>query len=586
MGTLKTWTIMLFIEADGALANFAVESLKQLAKSFSQDAKNDGSVAVAAQFAFPVDAAKAISANAKASGDQSKLFIFKKDSDKTPAAPRTLAAHVVTSPRVQPKTAKLDKARMPGKSNVSESEALKEFLKSVKDSALEANNYALILWGHGPELLVQPGVGTPSDSRESMYITPEQLREALTYWKEDLGGPEIDIVGFDACSMSMFEMACELKGLAKYMVASQEEVPDQSFPYDTLIRLFREHGADTVSLLTEGVKEYLQTYREYIFDQDSGLKPVTLSALNLENCGALKDALRSLACELLKAKDAKDLADLLIEARRSSQDYAGGLYVDLHEFCERLSGQLTAFEEKKQKELNELDKKLVELKQKKQDELDKLDEKKLELKQKKQDELDKLDELKQEKHVEFDKQKTWIKGIQTECEGVRTKLNTPAEGDSLGRSLILVNGSVNVPEKGDPFILVNGKKDSTRSHGISIYLPYLTEEQFNKVNRPLVKGGQPTHGGKGFSDMLNGAAAEYLLCARRELILVTESYYASLQMSKDTNWYSFITEVWTKALIETDPIELDFNYSAQQSWINVSRKPINIAERCKPRKSD
>jgi hypothetical protein len=236
------------------------------------------------------------------------------------------------------------------------------------------------------------------------------------------------------------------------------------------------------------------------------LKPVTLSALSLENCGALKDAVRSLACELLKAKDVKGLADLLIEARKSSQDYAGGLYVDLFEFCTALSNQLIL-------------------------------------------------------PIDDD---DWNAAIRKACADVLNALEI-----SDGNSIILDNRTVITSKHGKPRL--SNHSDKIRSHGISIYLPYLSEEQFNKVNRPLVKGGQPTHGGKGFSDILNGAATEYLLCARRELILVTESYYASLQMALDTNWYSFITELWTRALIETDPVELDFHYSAQQSWMNLCR---------------
>ncbi len=66
---------------------------------------------------------------------------------------------------------------------------------------------------------------------------------------------------------------------------------------------------------------------------------------------------------------------------------------------------------------------------------------------------------------------------------VLTALALTADGTSNG--LILKNGS-----------------DDRRSHGISIYLPYLTNEQYAEVNRPLVKGGHRHRGGKGFNDVL------------------------------------------------------------------------------------
>ena len=56
-----------------------------------------------------------------------------------------------------------------------------------------------------------------------------------------------------------------------------------------------------------------------------------------------------------------------------------------------------------------------------------------------------------------------------------------------------------------------------------------------------MKGG--TNGGKGGTldrgqglqrSVLNGAASEYLMCARRDLILDTESYYGGLKLAEQT----------------------------------------------------
>src|SRR6059058_1547079 len=92
---VKAWTVMLYIEADGALANFAVESLKQLEKSIStqHDERGKPSIGVAAQLAFPLDAANATSAKAGASGDETRRrFVFKK------GIQRNLAFHQVPFP--------------------------------------------------------------------------------------------------------------------------------------------------------------------------------------------------------------------------------------------------------------------------------------------------------------------------------------------------------------------------------------------------------------------------------------------------------------------------------------------------------
>jgi hypothetical protein len=170
----------------------------------------------------------------------------------------------------------------------------------------------------------------------------------------------------------------------------------------------------------------------------------------------------------------------------------------------------------------------------------------------------------------------WKEEISCACADVLKALKISQTGDSL----ILANGSV---DKSGNMIPINSVH--TKSHGVSIYLPYLTEDQYTAVSKPLVKGGVLTHGGKGYSDILNGAATEYMMCARRNLILDTESYYERLLLAKETRWYDFIAEQWTRALIEKVPAELDHHYSAQQSWMNMTREKVGAATPCPPEKS-
>jgi hypothetical protein len=482
---IKTsWTIMLYIAADDTLANFAVESLKQLNKSASArtGATDAASVVVAAHFAFPAD--PSISGSAKGKGPSNNTvhqYIFKADSSESHNSMqvRTLPKPVKTSE----KTNSSDEANTLVNANLSEEVALKQFLDWAYKEC-NAEHYALILWGHGPELLFQPIESDPNGDRNNLYLTPQQLRGALEEWQKG-SGTRLDVIGFDACSMSMFEMAYELNGLAKYMVASQDDVPDLSFPYDNLIELFRKLGnKDLESLLMKGVDGYVNTYKDCICNTATGMKAVTLSALNLNKCDALENAVRLLADELTKAKDEPGLGDRLIKARKLSKDYVGGLYVDLHDFCTNLRGQVS--------------------------------------------------------------QKSEWQYIESACQSVLDALNQ-------GKSNLILKNS-----------------DDDRGHGVSIYLPYLTDAQYAQVSKPLVKGGELTHGVKGYSDMLNGAATEYLMCARRNLILDTENYYGRLKFA-DTHWYDFIAGQWNRALIEKVPAALDYHYSAQQSWMNITR---------------
>jgi len=479
--TKTSWTIMLYIAADGLLANFAVESLKQLSRSASSAPGKDdqASVVVAAQFSIDAPGGQSI-----------RRYIFNESTGGN-----------LGNGIQDPLNARVD---------MSEQQALMNFLKWVytNDKCNKSEHYALILWSHGPELFLQPPPGDPTGDPASLYLTPQELREALTL-REPPAHSRLDIVAFDACSMSMFEMAYEIRDLADYMVASQEEIPDSSFPYDHLIECFRKRGGNTNSLLKQGVQEYECAYQDCICDESTGMKPVTLSALRLNKCDGLKNAVDHLASALLDAQNDGVLPALLIKARKVSRDYVGGLYVDLAEFCTNLRGLLNGSESKV------------------------------------------------------------IMPIRDACQLVLAAL---AEGTS------------------DPLILINVSAD-TRSHGISIYLPYLGDEQSAQVNKPLVKGGQPTHGakggqpthgGKGFSvnDLLNNAAIGYRISAMRDMISITESYYPDLRLVSDESkpsWYDFIAGLWPRILLKDGPAQLELRYSADQGAINlVSAGPARM----------
>src|SRR5262249_20332948 len=143
-----------------------------------------------------------------------------------------------------------------------------------------------ILWGHGIELLLdddrrfddfsQPVTGyVPStrlgtrpadgifvdDSEPARrYLTAPNLSKALAATKLAKGNLKpnhpktladglkskderkrtLDIIGLDACSMSMIEVASAVQDYTDFMIASQEDVPDVSFPYEKILKALNE----------------------------------------------------------------------------------------------------------------------------------------------------------------------------------------------------------------------------------------------------------------------------------------------------------------------------------------------------------
>jgi hypothetical protein len=493
------WVIMLYIAADSTIANFAVESLKQINNSVGKcvcaclgtpPVTDTATVVVAAQFALDAPAGQII-----------PRYIF---DDKSNGSIRNSLRRPLVAP-----------------SDMTEEEALISFLRWVykNKKCKDADKYALILWGHGPQLMLQPppaqnpdNPNAPPHASASLYLTPEELRVALNQGIPPEKGP-LDIIAFDACSMSNFETACEIREYAKYMVASQEEIPDPSFPYDTLVGLFRRLGNNTEKLLEEGVAAYVNAYEDYIIGAATGMPPVTLAALRLEQCEPLQIALCLLACALLNARSQPGLPSVLLEARQDSRSFVAGLYVDLYDFCSNLKTLLRVTQVPDGPAIGRaIGRKNA-------------------------------------------KGASWMSSISEACQAVMDALPISDSG------LILQNSSAD-----------------TSCNGVSIYFPYRSDEENSSINAPLVKGGPLTGGGKGLNDALNSTAFNLLLCARRDLICETEGYYSDLQLAQDTDWYRFIAEVWTKIVIDSAPHDLDVVYSAQQGAINLASLLEDLTE--------
>lgn len=461
-----TWVIMIYIAADNTLANFAIETLKQLNRTGDHD------VVVTVQFA--VDAP---------GGQRIPRYIF--DHPSTESVEKSIAGY-------------LDAPK-----NMTEQEALASFLSwaYAHKKLYAAKYYALILWGHGPELLFQPPsgqvptdpCGDPRDDNHGLYLNPIELRDALKAGIPQKGGkPDPQkapqIIGFDACSMAMVEVAYEIRDYAKYMVASQEEVPDLSFPYDTLVDHFKTAKGDVEKLCQDGIKAYVLDYQDYICNTNTGMKEVMLSAVRLGKLDALIGDLKELADALYDARTQPGLPNLLVTARENSKAFAGGLYVDICDFCDNLRGALDSG--------NKISSSLT-------------------------------------------------TRLEKACTDVCSALTDP-------NGCILANQTTDV------------------SHGLSIYFPYMNDDEVDEVQQPIVKGGTDTIG-KGFAAILNRAAPNALLCIRRQLIVDTEEYYGDLALAAATYWYRFIQQVWSRILAASLPHELDLRYSAQQSAMNLEK---------------
>jgi hypothetical protein len=326
-GKPVNWTIMVYISADDVLANFAIDSLNQF-RSAATDVgdkvvalfdPNDGD-GKAFRYSFEIKKKDALLSDAGEKSEEEEieevpLSFFEEEEIDAPnmADPKTLTDFVNWA-TVDPNTGTLYKA---------------------KD-----RNYCLILWGHGTELLLDQDPGI----KEERYLTPAKLKTALKSTELSKNN-RLDIVAFDACSMSMIELASALQGCVRFMIASQDEVPDVSFPYGKILGKLQGHGKDPKEVCRLIPKIYLQSFRDYRITYRNGVsrngaQEIMLSSLNLEKIENITVPVGKLANLMLRSIGDEDLSNAIVDARKSSRDFVLGLFVDLSDFCEKLFNRL------------------------------------------------------------------------------------------------------------------------------------------------------------------------------------------------------------------------------------------------------
>ena len=332
------WAVLVYISADDILANFAIESLKQLKLA------SGGQIVAAAQ----VDK----------NGDRPAhrfLFPLKPDEDKESSLKNNRVPIPLTEPSIEPATVSIDDPKNHPKileHGIADPINLTKFVNWASidpdTGELIAENFCIVAWGHGVELLLdEDRLRTTRDNVARVnrrYLTPVNLRKGLESTKLLKSGKKFDIIGLDACSMSMVELASELPSCAKFMVASQEDVPDVSFPYLKILDGLKE-AAGGKKMEGEEVSKaiadlYQRAYRDYISAPGSGVRAITLSSLNLNQVSTVTGPLTDLAKELLNSSNDANMRKAILKARSESRSFVFGLFVDLFNFCERLKAQL------------------------------------------------------------------------------------------------------------------------------------------------------------------------------------------------------------------------------------------------------
>ena len=150
-----------------------------------------------------------------------------------------------------------------------------------------ADHYYLSLADHANAL---DGIAWDYTSGLNEHLTNTELRQALVAITES-GAHPLDVLHLDGCLMGLLEIAYQVRGQARYLVAS-EHLAWSAFAYDSY-RAAVGPNTSAVTLATAVADQYAQ--------QVSGLRlPYTVSVLDLGQVDQVERATDALAQELLR----------------------------------------------------------------------------------------------------------------------------------------------------------------------------------------------------------------------------------------------------------------------------------------------
>lgn len=172
------------------------------------------------------------------------------------------------------------------------------------------------------------------DDSTGNYLTNQKLEQALNeIVTNQLKGQKLDIIAFDACLMSMLEVAEITKRYAKIQVSSQEVEPGPGWKYDEALSIFNTSNPDKKDVAINIVNAFAKAYKPN--GNHPGFIDFTQSALDLTAIEELEKNVNELADILIRALDSdKALVYKNMignsRAKKNLTHFNEPTYVDLH----------------------------------------------------------------------------------------------------------------------------------------------------------------------------------------------------------------------------------------------------------------
>ena len=254
-----------------------------------------------------------------------------------------------------------------GEVNTGDPNRLNEFIAWGVNN-YPADRYALVLWNHGqgwddtdifaderyksfsrhasrrlPHALFQTAVRQALNKAKSIhelrailiddnakdFLDNKEMKQVVAN-TEKLLGRNLDILGMDACLMSMIEVGYQIHESVDFTVGSEQVEPGEGWPYNLILaELARNPSMKPQALSMVIVDQYLASYTS---DDE-----VTQAACMLSQAEALGQAIDALAKALTNSLGDMATRVNIMQARNQVQSYDVVDNIDLVDFCSLLA---------------------------------------------------------------------------------------------------------------------------------------------------------------------------------------------------------------------------------------------------------
>ena len=171
------------------------------------------------------------------------------------------------------------------------------------------------------------------DDNAQDFLDNVETKRVMSAIRKRLG-QKLDVLGMDACLMSMAEVAYQVRDDVAFTVGSEQTEPNDGWPYDAVLaELVARPSMTPLELTKLIVKKYVASYA-------SG-DAVTQSAFDLARSEALASAISDLGVVLTTALSLATVLSALMLARNQVQRYATEDYVDLGDLCRLIRAKTT-----------------------------------------------------------------------------------------------------------------------------------------------------------------------------------------------------------------------------------------------------